>query len=161
MLFSAAKALFSFEASFNTFWDLCVSSHLTHANTCLLVIHLSFWLLLISLIISVNISSSFKPFINCSFNHPFLCIHFHSPLIWGSRSISQYFHFLLLLIYNNVMTKLFLYVVCLNVFLNTLNNSMHILHFLYSSLFRVCTNLGSYQPNQLNIIRLFLSSWVL
>ena len=102
--------MFAFFFGLSAFWALCASTYLALANTCPLVTSSVFLIVVSSLIISVIMSLSFILFVNCSINCLFLCTHIHLPSFRGEPSITWYFHFVLLLVHNIVMTKLVHYI---------------------------------------------------
>ena len=119
-----------FFASVSTFWALWASTPLVKFNTCLLVISFASLTAVSYPVISVIISSSFMPFMNCSFDLLSLSLYLHSFAFILRWPIHSWELLLCSLIniqycYDNIVSLLW----GLNLSLNSSNNLVLILHF--------------------------------
>ena len=112
--------------------------------------------------ISVIMSLLFIPFINCSFSHQCCSLYPHSfsfNLRWPIHFLALSFSSVTSLQYcNDKILPLFW---GLNFSLNTPNNLVLVVHFSYSSSFRVCTNWSPSKLNQFSVIRTLSLSCIL
>ena len=154
-----------------TLLSISISTFQAHDYIYSLVISFTFLAMATSLIFSVIILSWFMSFTNCPFNLLSFCHnHIYLPLFWGGYQLLSIFYFAIIIICSIKMINMVLLCCCLNLLLNALNVTVLVLHFNFSSSFRVFITLSPSWACQFSIIgtmsltctlKVFITKWSL